>query len=233
MDDILLKQFTVPFTHCPVDDSIVLWIKGSLSRRESEIVADISKKSNTGVVYGASWANTPLGHSTLSFNGVNNYVNVGNPESLQIAKNLTVEVWVYFNRYKHQVVNYTIAKHPGWGFFVGGDVGYLNDIGVFYNNELSVYADGVFNSVGIKTWCHLVFNYNGSTTEIYLNGVSQPITGTCTNNLITTNALNIGRRTDGFGHIDGFIDEVRIYNRVLSPVEVNKRYQETKHFFGY
>ncbi len=208
------------------------------------ITKDLSGYGNDGIVIGASLKKTgdeyyirwkkkleKIGDQALSFDGIDDYVQIGNPASLQIAKNLTVEVWIYFNRYTHQAVNYFIAKHPGWGFFVGGNEPYTNDVGVFYNSTIVVYADGVFAAVGVRKWTHLAFTYDGNTTKIYLNGVSQPTTGTFTNDIILTNDLNIGRRTDIFGFVDGLIGEVRIYNRALSVEEIYYHYKIQKDLF--
>ena len=66
---------------------------------------------------------------------------------------------------------------------------------------------------------------------IYVNGDSKSLTevspsGASVAN--TGNDLYIGNRSLQDRSYDGLIDEVRIYNRILSPAEVTKNYKHGK-----
>ena len=67
-----MLRFAEPHIYTPVDDSLVLWISGR-GRGVGSKVFDLSKKGNHGIIYGATWVNTPIGHSALSFDGVDDY----------------------------------------------------------------------------------------------------------------------------------------------------------------
>ena len=72
-------------------------------------------------------------------------------------------------------------------------------------------------------WNHIVYTYNTTNYTIYVNGVLSPITsgGVVTVNPATDD-LKIG---DGyFGNANGSIDEVMVWNRVLSIEEINATY---------
>ena len=64
------------------------------------------------------------------------------------------------------------------------------------------------------SWHHIVMTYNGTTLEMYLDGVSQ---GTATG-VYTNSAANwlIGKWNAGSNYFDGKIDEVAIFNRALT-----------------
>jgi len=94
MGTILPKEFSSPGITRPTDDSLVLWVRGQLSRRKGSVLADLSKKGNNGTIYGATYVNTPLGNSVLSFDGIDDYCDMGNDESLDITDEITVEAWV-------------------------------------------------------------------------------------------------------------------------------------------
>lgn len=62
--------------------------------------------------------------------------------------------------------------------------------------------------------------YDGTTMRLYVNGVqvtSIAASGTIQN---TTNPLSIGANTPYGEYFAGLIDEARVYNRVLSPTDI-------------
>ena len=67
-----------------------------------------------------------------------------------------------------------------------------------------------------------VYNASAQTLDIYVNGVLDNglLVGTVpASQLNSPVAVNIGRRSGGF-YFGGVIDEVRIYNRALSQMEI-------------
>ena len=84
------------------------------------------------------------------------------------------------------------------------------------------------SSVSINTWYHCVYtldNSNSVNTKLYLNGVlKQSSTGTASKTLGTYKNLVIGESGDAGRGFNGNIDDLRIYDRVLSVAEVEKLY---------
>lgn len=78
-------------------------------------------------------------------------------------------------------------------------------------------------SVPLNQWSHAVARYDGSTMKLYLNGVE--VGSTAKTGSLSTNAnigVNIGRNPDGYGEWDGRIDDTRIYNKALTPAEIQQ-----------
>ena len=80
-----------------------------------------------------------------------------------------------------------------------------------------------FPSAYNNTWTRIFLLKNDHTTYIYLNGVfkasnSNPAIGSIT----TTDSLSIGRDLRGHSYTDGLIDEVTVWNRFLSELEIKK-----------
>jgi hypothetical protein len=73
----------------------------------------------------------------------------------------------------------------------------------------------------LNAWTHLAATYDGATLRLYVNGVqsaSRALTGAIRT---STGALRIGGNNIWTGEwFAGLIDEVRIYNRVLSAAEL-------------
>lgn len=85
------------------------------------------------------------------------------------------------------------------------------------------------NVMTVSTWNHVVATYDASETnagmKIYVNGVLVPVSNTNLGSYVgmenTTTNLYFGRRTSFF---PGGLDDVRIYNRVLSTKEIQELY---------
>ncbi len=69
-------------------------------------------------------------------------------------------------------------------------------------------------------WHHIVFTYNGTILTPYIDGIAGP---SASSDLIpgsSTRNLELGRMSNVGSFWNGSLDEVRIYNRVLSASEV-------------
>ena len=75
-------------------------------------------------------------------------------------------------------------------------------------------------------WYHIGVTYNGATALVYVNG-AQSQTGAFTGALNYYATLRIGDslNTTISGAFAGFIDDFRVYNRVLTPTEILTLYQ--------
>jgi hypothetical protein len=72
----------------------------------------------------------------------------------------------------------------------------------------------------LNTWTHLAATYDGSALRLYVNGALSTtflVSGTLAP---TTNPLRIGGNTIWGEYFRGLIDDVRIYNRALTPTEI-------------
>jgi uncharacterized repeat protein (TIGR01451 family) len=72
-----------------------------------------------------------------------------------------------------------------------------------------------------STWMHVAATFNGSTMRLYINGVEED--STTGPGAIAANALNvgIGGQANGSRRFRGDMDDVRVYNRALTPAEVS------------
>jgi hypothetical protein len=77
-----------------------------------------------------------------------------------------------------------------------------------------------------NTWIHIAQTANSSTGTAYVNGSDIGTVSIQSRVLSGTNT--IGGRNGGDQYVDGFIDDVRIYNRELTPSEISDIYNATK-----
>jgi hypothetical protein len=175
--------------------------------------------------------------SAFQFDG-NDYISMGNPSQLQIVNDITLSAWVNCNYTeganilsKYAVTNQSGTNQAGYYLnlqstgnntkYFGARVGYPGSGAAGLN-----FAGGALFSG--NEWVNFTFTITGSTAKWYKNGVE---VFTATNQQpLTADALaafEIGRQSTGAYFFQGFIDDVLIYNRVLSPTEVAQVYQQT------
>jgi lysophospholipase L1-like esterase len=84
-------------------------------------------------------------------------------------------------------------------------------------------------SVNIESWNHLAISYDGDTLRLYLNGASVGEKKIGRKRVPGRDGLAIGRRQDNSGdgyHFRGVVDEVRLYDRALSLVELRRHWNK-------
>lgn len=181
-------------------------------------VSDSTINANNGTATNGPVANQPgkLG-TAWNFDGVDDYIDVGNAASLNPANQITLAAWI-----KTTIISSSqkiiVKDNAGAGgpqqYFIrvqsGGMIRF--EVGTSASNFLTTSA-GVISA---NTWHHVVGTYDGSTMKIYVNGVlntSSSISGTMSNNGVNT---RIGIREDNVFPFNGVIDEVGIWNRALT-----------------
>jgi hypothetical protein len=75
-------------------------------------------------------------------------------------------------------------------------------------------------ALGLNTWSHLALTYDGATVRFYVGGVQMGSLAVSGSMVTTTGALRIGGNGPSGAWFQGLIDDLRIYNRALSPAEI-------------
>jgi glucose/arabinose dehydrogenase len=178
---------------------------------------DVSPFKNNGTINGpVSTTGGKFGRA-LSFDGVNDRVDVPDANSLDLSNGMTLEAWVK----PTTTTGYrtAILKERGNDLVYAL---YASDGG---NSRTEAFT-GVENTAGgggalpVNTWSHLAATYDGTTLRLYLNGTlaaTKTTSGAIPN---TANPLRIGGNAVWGEYFSGLIDEVRVYNRALSATEI-------------
>lgn len=159
---------------------------------------------------------------SLNFNGTSQAVTVGD---FGAFTNTTVAVWV--NRSGTTATRQSIVSYKEGNGVNCGFVLCLNEAGNTNYPRMWVQVNGGWvnaeaaTAVAQGAWTHLAGSYDGSNIRLYVNGTQTAITaaaGAMTNG--TQNCV-IGARADAAQHwYPGLVDDVRIYSRALTAVEV-------------
>ena len=184
----------------------------------SSTTDDSTSNGNDGTAYnGTEWVTTGKYGGAFEFDGVDDYIDIGTTDFF--SDNFTISTWVNF-----------LSLSPIQHILAKGD----NDGVSFrtYNDELRIYVGSVLTgktgAFTINNWYQVVATYNGTNTSLYIDGVNvaEGVIGAI--NYETYTQTTIGANKDGTANfMNGTIDEVRIYNRSLSPIEIEELYNNS------
>jgi len=82
-------------------------------------------------------------------------------------------------------------------------------------------------AIGTGTWAHVIYTRSGTTQKVYINGVSDTLTGVTNNsgNIdYSTDDLWIGQRNGGL-RFNGRLDMIGLWNVALTQAEVSQLYE--------
>jgi chitodextrinase len=179
--------------------------------------SDASGNGHAGTITGATWSAGKFGNA-LSFNGANSMVSIADANDLDLGTAMTLSAWVnpavlsdwrtVILKERPNGLSYALYAHD-----TARPAVYINTGGA------DIAADGSQSLPG-NTWSHIAATYDGAMLRLYVNGSqvgSQSVTG---NMVASASSLRIGGNTVWNEFFSGLIDEVRIYNRVLSAAEI-------------
>ncbi len=182
-------------------------------------VQDVSGNGLNGTVMGEPGFVAGVAGVGLAFDGVDDYVDCGNSASFDITEAITLTAWVNTSDSGNGEDNPFVAK---------GDVSYAikhsdsNSIEFFIydNEEWHTAYSPVYDSFNGE-WHHVAGTYDGNQVRLYINGGLVDSLDYAGSIGTSTYPVNIGRNSQETGRFyNGLIDEIRIYNRVLSEGEI-------------
>jgi hypothetical protein len=192
---------------------------------------DVSPYGNNGTITGAAWSIAGRWGGAMTFDGVNDYVDCGNPASVTMGLNdWTVELWGKFGN--KAVQQNFIAKGTGagrWWLTYYNHKIWAN----FYNGSGYDYWAESNVTVSDGAWHHVVWTVNRSSYEyIYIDGAlaaTYPVASGASQYVVNTGSLVIGQNSNYF---NGTLDELRVWNRTMSADEIRQHYYSNLQKFA-
>jgi len=233
---------TIEGTINTMDDFNYLNLKGywTLNETFGTIAHDSSMYNNDGDVYGATWTSGQV-NGALSFDGIDDYVDCGNHESLDFSTcDFTVMTWVYiidqWTGGAGSNLNVSAILDKGTGHRIDGYG--LHFSGNYMKIRFSTDGDGtepgdtyrkdLWNKdpLNYNQWYHVVAVRESGVKYLYIDGVQQPTTQADVREISDLSRhLVFGKHDrDSGGWFNGLIDEVKIYSCALDDSEIWDEY---------
>lgn len=217
-------------------DSLVLHY--TFDADEGDRVTDRSSRGNHGKVFGKPTF-VPDGKvgGALVLDGQDDYVDVGNPASLQLQSDFTLMAWLRLDSLAQSGA--LIAKSPNTDQARRAIEMYLTDrrqFGGYFWNQNSAFFSGTSVSEGLPDgqWLHLALQHDSSLPahqmRMFVNGKEEKISfvyeSVASIPLVrkTEEPFRIGCFSPGRYHLKGRVDEVLVFNKVLTQDEISTIY---------
>jgi hypothetical protein len=196
---------------------------------------DATGNGHDGTVMGATLATNRFGQpqSAYAFDGTSSVIVVTNSNDLQPLGDFSVSLWAQIPVVPDNTFLMLLAKHGNRA----NDSGWVIDT-ASQQFPLTFQAAPLFNgnspqvSIPTNAWFQATFTYqiSSQTCNFYINGVlaDSRVQNYNTNsdpNPFTVGAESASFTTSGYDfYFKGMLDDIRIYNRVLSSNEVAQLY---------
>ena len=207
---------------------------------DNTMVADSSGNSNNGTAQ----QNTSVLHvegpidGALSFNGINDFINLGSPVLLNDLPTGDFSVSIWINDRSSSGKNLIMGVYPGGGTGwvlrkkSGGSGGYL-DFWAAHSETCANYATPE-GSILFDSWHHIVavWDADTKTVRIYIDGTeslyANNVPGQGSYNNDASYDKEIGRMayTGGIQYFEGNMDQIKIFNKTLSQQEIDELFRE-------
>jgi len=210
------------------DNSLVLMMNFdniSTLDENSTNITDVSSNENNGTpTNGAVWNSSGKYNGAYQFDGINDYIITTQNMGITGSMDRTMSAWIY-------LLGSGSIRHPvlSWG-----NAGSLNYIGIEGDPQRLFFESGAATrcypgtvDIPFDTWTHVAVTLNSDDidTNVYLY-VNGNLDTYCTTGLANTSdgTMTLGYIPAGPFYGPELIDEVRVYNRVLSADEIKQLY---------
>lgn len=199
------------------------------------VAYDGSGLNNNGAINGTIVSVGGMHEKALSFNG-DDYISIGNGK-LDSLNQATVSLWFYYTGdFSGNRVFFSSYKddHTRIPFFVAGWPGAAYDRKIVFE----IIVGGVFSAypwsdkqITANKWYYVAVVCGAGGTKMYVDGVQQSSvfnTTDCFSSIAPNANVEIGTHgTNPSYNFNGYIDEVRIYNKSLTSAEIQQLYADS------
>lgn len=194
--------------------------------------------TNNGTVNGATLTTDRFGaaNSAYSFDGVDDFIDIG---SINFAGNdYSISFWVQLNSITTDNTIFSGANPSALtNTFILSELN--NGVGRFLHRNPSGTTGGVdlsgVQSFPLNNWKFVSCIKQGTTLSYYVNGVlDNSVTNGGVTNIGSAIYVELGRLRNGANsfirHLNGKLDEVKIYNTALTAAQVQNEYLSANNY---
>jgi hypothetical protein len=214
-----------------LENSAVSHWKMNENAANTNVVDSVGPNTGTAAQNTSAIATGGVVGGGFSFDGAADWVSVATNATLNaIGSTITVSMWLSVSDTAGQVDVMEFYKGAAEKFFIaidaaGGLEGF-NDI-----DDAGQAISTAATTIAWDTWYHIVFTIDRTLFTFYVNGIQDTNPTTLTDdfgNLDDGYAISLGKSISNGRFVDGIMDNVSIYDRVLSEKEIEILYDDGK-----
>jgi hypothetical protein len=180
---------------------------------------DTSGRRNTGALQGPTRTANGMYGRGLVFDGADDWVTIADNATLDLRNAMTLEAWVKPDALANVWRTILIKEQTSqlsYALYANTDAG--GPSGHAYTDRDNGVAGP--DRLPQGEWSHVATTWDGATLRVYVNGAEVASIPLEDEIRTSSGALRIGGNAIWGEWFDGQIDEVRVYNRALSPEEI-------------
>ncbi|NVN96201.1 MAG: T9SS type A sorting domain-containing protein [Bacteroidetes bacterium] len=202
---------------------------------------DTSIYQVNGVSYGAYFTNDRWGnansaiHFTGDLNPPYSYVQTLDVTNHEPVNNFSVTVWAKYTDNNYLIMfPHIFSKrnddyyqpYTSYGIFLDNQNGLQKWLATISTSNISDAKLYSLNQVQLNQWSNFAMTFGSDSLKFYIDGKLQGTKYVNGNILYSAIGLRIGTGRPNAGNVSftGDVDELKIYNKVLSPQEINQIY---------
>ena len=163
----------------------------------------------------------------FSLDGVDDKLTVADAANLDLAGDFSIDMWAKPKAF---------TPGPGFDFLITKNDGFLSETANF---QVTMSPTGVMrfiigggagtglfqfidapSAIPLNQWSHIAVVRSSTSLELYINGVKVTSASRTVSQTTNNNPVVFGAATISGAEFNGLIDEVEIFNRALSPEEI-------------
>jgi streptogramin lyase len=210
-DQTTLSSVPIPIAYFPFDGSIV----------DQSNVITFTRTGSVPYVTGKYGQALSFTNGSTAFS---NYIS----SSYILPTTFTLSLW-FQSSITSAIQSFFVATSNTT--YVNGAIGLYTQNGNVYCAYSSVVNNGTGYPISANTWYHAALTFDNGSLTLYMNGVKSGNTITGTN---SRNGMTFGGAQDpgptNYPLMSGLIDDLRIYNGVLSVAQISNIYTNNTTF---
>jgi len=224
-------------SHSPsiVRDGLQLYLDAANSKSypgSGTTWTDLSGNENNGVLEnGPVYSSDNSG--SIIFDGVNDIVNCGSSNTLNITSSLTINAWIFPTGFGEGNFGRIVDRANANAYAL-----FLDNTGTFATNGIRYLVNNaagtgsISNIVTLNTWQNFVLSHLGTSAILYKNGFSVGTINGQTLPSVPNQPLYIGNRNALDRTFQGSISQVSIYNKALTANEIKQNFNALRGRYG-